>query len=57
MKIRLVKVLLTVARKPWIVPQMLRLARNSKKAGENLALAVVAMLEDTDDLPLKRIRR
>ncbi|HEX9024091.1 MAG TPA: phosphorylase [Geobacteraceae bacterium] len=57
MKIRLAKVLFTIARKPWIVPQMLRLARNAKRAGENLALAVAAMLEDTDDLPLKRIRR
>ncbi len=57
MRIRLLKVLLTVAKKPWIVPQMLRLARNSKKAGENLALAIAAMLEDTDELPLKRVRR
>ncbi len=57
MKIRLGKVLFTVARKPWIIPQMLRLARNSKKAGENLALAITAMLEDTDELPLKRMRR
>ncbi len=57
MKIRLVKVLCTVARKPWILPQMLRLARNSKRAGENLALAIAAMLGDTDELPLKRVRR
>ena len=57
MKIRMGKVLLTVASKPRIIPQMLRLARNSKKAGENLALAIAALLEDTDELPLIRVRR
>jgi adenosylhomocysteine nucleosidase len=57
MKIRIGKVLLTVARKPRIIPQLLRLAKNSKKAGENLALAITALLEDTDELPLKRVRR
>jgi len=57
MKVRIGKVLLTVARKPWIIPQMLQLARNSRKAGANLALAIAVMLEDTDELPLKRVRR
>jgi len=57
MKLRFGKVLLTVARKPRIIPQMLRLAKNSRAAGESLALAVAALLEDTDELPLKRIRR
>jgi adenosylhomocysteine nucleosidase len=45
MNVRLGKVLLTVAKKPWIVPQLLRLARNSRLAGENLALAILAVLE------------
>jgi adenosylhomocysteine nucleosidase len=57
MKVRIGKVLLTVARRPWIIPQMLKLARNSRKAGANLALAIAVMLEDTDELPLKRVRR
>jgi adenosylhomocysteine nucleosidase len=57
LQIRTGKVLLAVARKPWIIPQLLRLAKNSKKAGKNLALAITALLEDTDDLPLKRVRR
>ncbi len=57
LRIKIGKVLLTLARKPWIVGQMLRLAKNSRLAGENLTLAIAALLEDTDDLPLKRIRR
>jgi len=57
MKLRVGKVLLTVARKPRIIPQMLRLAQNSKKAAQNLALALAVLLEDTDELPLKRVRR
>ena len=38
------KVLRTMARKPRIIPQLFRLARNSKLAGENLAVAVTALL-------------
>jgi adenosylhomocysteine nucleosidase len=45
MNIRLDKVLLTVLKKPWIVPQLLRLARNSRIAGENLAAALAVLLE------------
>lgn len=45
MNIRLGKVILTVARKPWIMPQLLRLAKNSRRAGESLALAVTSVLE------------
>ncbi|HTY21321.1 MAG TPA: nucleoside phosphorylase [Geobacteraceae bacterium] len=56
LRIRFWKVFLTVARKPWIIPQMLRLTKNSRKAGKNLALAIATLLEDTDDLPLKRDR-
>lgn len=43
--IRIGKVLLTVARKPWIVPQLLRLAKNSRRAGTNLAVALKELLE------------
>jgi adenosylhomocysteine nucleosidase len=46
MNVRVGKVLLTVARKPWIVPQLLRLARNAKIAGENLATAMLVLLEN-----------
>jgi adenosylhomocysteine nucleosidase len=56
MEIRIGKVLRTVAGKPWIIPQMLRMAKNSRKAGESLALALAVMLEDTDELPLKGTR-
>lgn len=53
MRMRIGKVLLTVARKPWIIPQLLRLAKNSRKAGENLALAIISLLQDSEDLPMK----
>jgi adenosylhomocysteine nucleosidase len=46
MNIRAWKVLRTVAVKPRIIPQLFRLARNSKKAGENLAIALIALLEN-----------
>jgi len=39
------KVLRTLAGKPRIIPQLFRLARNSKIAGEHLAVAVMALLE------------
>jgi len=45
MNIKIGKVFLTLARKPWIVPQMLRLAKNSRKAGKNLAVVIAATLE------------
>jgi adenosylhomocysteine nucleosidase len=45
MNIRQWKVVLTMARKPWIIPQLVRLARNSKRAGENMAFAVTALIE------------
>ncbi|GAM11421.1 5'-methylthioadenosine/S-adenosylhomocysteine nucleosidase [Geobacter sp. OR-1] len=38
------RVMLTIAKKPWIMPQLVRLARNSKKAGENLAGAIAKLL-------------
>ena len=46
MNVRVSKVLLTVAKKPWIVPQLLRLARNARIAGENLATAMLVLLEN-----------
>lgn len=45
MNIRIAKVLATVARKPWIIPQLLRLAGNAKKAGKNLARGVEAIVQ------------
>jgi adenosylhomocysteine nucleosidase len=39
------KVLLAVAKKPWIGPQLLRLAKNSRLAGDNLAAVLVVLLE------------
>jgi adenosylhomocysteine nucleosidase len=37
LNLKIWRVLLTVARKPWIIPQLIRLARNSKAAGSNLS--------------------
>jgi adenosylhomocysteine nucleosidase len=45
MAIRPLKVLATIARKPWIIPQLLRLARNSRVAGKRLAHGVLATIE------------
>jgi adenosylhomocysteine nucleosidase len=45
MRIRTWKVLWTLARKPGILPQLLRLGMNSRRAGENLALAVLAVID------------
>jgi adenosylhomocysteine nucleosidase len=57
MNIRLGKTLLTIAKKPMIIPQMLRLSKNSRKAGENLALAITGLLDDAEELPCKKIIR
>jgi adenosylhomocysteine nucleosidase len=45
LRIRLPRVLATVARKPWIIPQLIRLAGNTKRAGEQLAAGVHRTLE------------
>ncbi|MCM2357426.1 MAG: 5'-methylthioadenosine/S-adenosylhomocysteine nucleosidase [Geobacteraceae bacterium] len=45
MRIRIWKVLRTLARKPRIIPQLMRLEKNSRIAGENLATAVLAIIE------------
>jgi adenosylhomocysteine nucleosidase len=45
MTVRIGKVLKTVARKPWIIPQLIRLAGNVRLAGAHLADAVVTVLK------------
>jgi adenosylhomocysteine nucleosidase len=50
------KVLMTVAKRPWVIPQMLRLSKGSKKAGENLATAITSLLEEAGDLQVERER-
>uniref|UniRef100_A0A831UCV0 Phosphorylase n=1 Tax=Geobacter metallireducens TaxID=28232 RepID=A0A831UCV0_GEOME len=45
MAVRPLKVLATITRKPWIIPQLLRLARNSRAAGKQLAGGVLAAVE------------
>ncbi|WP_298435554.1 phosphorylase [Geobacter sp.] len=42
LNIRVTKVLATILRKPWIVHQLIRLARNTSTAGATLADAVIA---------------
>jgi len=37
--------LMTAVRKPWIIPQLMRLAQNSRRAGVNLAAALKELLE------------
>jgi len=44
MNISIPRVLVTLARKPRILPQLLRLSRNSRVAGENLAAGIVSLL-------------
>jgi adenosylhomocysteine nucleosidase len=45
MNIRVHRVLWAVTRRPWLIPQLLRLARSSRRAGVNLADAVVSLME------------
>jgi adenosylhomocysteine nucleosidase len=40
LRIRLPRVLRTVAAKPWIIPQLIRLSGNTQRAGKTLALGV-----------------
>ncbi len=44
MRIRIPKVLLTIVRKPRIIPQLLRLARNSRLAADSLSRAMKEFL-------------
>jgi adenosylhomocysteine nucleosidase len=41
------RVMLTLAKKPWIIPQLIRLARNTKHAGGKLATAVAGLIATT----------
>jgi adenosylhomocysteine nucleosidase len=45
LRIRLPRVLACIARKPWIIPQLLKLSRNSKRAALSLALFVEEMVK------------
>jgi adenosylhomocysteine nucleosidase len=44
LRIRPHKVALTILRKPWIIPQLIRLARNSRIAADSLSHAVARLL-------------
>ncbi|RII26632.1 MAG: hypothetical protein CXR31_09450 [Geobacter sp.] len=46
MNIRVHRVLWSLTRRPWLIPQLVRLARNSKRAGENLAQVVGILLSE-----------
>lgn len=46
LNVRISRVLLTLVRKPLILPQLLRLSRNSRLAGKRLAEGVMALLEN-----------
>lgn len=45
LQIRPSKVLLAILKNPWIIPQLIRLARDSKLAAEALAAAIASYLE------------
>ena len=45
LRIRPHKVALTILRKPWIMPQLIRLARNSRCAADSLSRAIARLLE------------
>jgi adenosylhomocysteine nucleosidase len=51
MNIRISKILWTIARKPRIIPQLIRLSGNSRMAGKNLATAVRLLLETDMEEP------
>lgn len=44
LKLKIWRVVLTVARKPWIIPQLVRLSGNSKLAGINLSRALFQII-------------
>lgn len=48
MNIRIRRVLMTVARKPRIIPQLLRLARNTRETGKKLAEVVTALIKGVE---------
>ncbi|HET6420876.1 MAG TPA: nucleoside phosphorylase [Geobacteraceae bacterium] len=56
MNIRISRILLAIARKPGLLPQLIRLAGNSRVAGRNLAFALRGLLEN-DSLTGAQIRQ
>jgi adenosylhomocysteine nucleosidase len=50
MNIRIYKILGTIARKPWIIPQLIRLEGNSRIAGRTLAAVVKELLVKSDGI-------
>jgi len=46
LRISVARVLRTIAAKPWIIPQLIRLSGNSKRAGKSLALGVELALRE-----------
>jgi adenosylhomocysteine nucleosidase len=47
MNLRIWRVLLTVAKKPWIIPQLARLSGNTRMAGDRLARALLIHCQQT----------
>jgi len=45
MRVNVVKVFMTVARRPWIIPQLYRLSCNTRKAGRNLSILFSGLRE------------
>ncbi len=45
MQVSIPRVLMTVVRKPWIIPQLCRLALNTRKAGRNLCIVFTRLRE------------
>jgi adenosylhomocysteine nucleosidase len=46
MQVSVGKVILTVMRKPWIIPQLYRLYRNTRRAGKNLCLVFTHLRQE-----------
>lgn len=46
--IRLYKVIWTICRKPWLIPQLMRLAGNSGKASQAMAAAICTIIDKAD---------
>lgn len=46
LRLQIWRVILTVGKKPWIIPQLLRLARNSRSAGSKLGYVLQRLLAE-----------
>jgi adenosylhomocysteine nucleosidase len=55
MNVRIWKVLLEIARNPRMLPQLLRLARNSSVAGRNLAAGIKSLLDEDLHFPVTQV--